>query len=206
MKARFRFYMFMAAAIAGIGFTSCSKDDDETGGVSGGLKGYYIRFNYVAKESDFDEINEAIENHELLASYRYGGETHKYYATYDLFIDSDGCFYNEGSNSRWGRFKNTIDAIINVIQIVDNNTLAFCSGDLYVDNGKYDDVLYKFYAGPVFGKMVYRSESPIYYTYTRVENKIIVSNGDIYTIMEDGSLIEDGGSTKWSKYDPKKEY
>ena len=75
-----------------------------------------------------------------------------------------------------------------------------------MDNGRYDDVLYKFYAGPIFGKMVYRSENPTYYTYTRVENKIIVSNGDIYTIMEDGSLIEDGSSYKWSKYDPKKEY
>ena len=47
--------------------------------------------------------------------------------------------------------------------------------------------------------------TPSYYTYTRVDNKIIVSNGDIYTVAN-GGLIKDGGSSKWSKYDPSKVY
>ena len=40
-----------------------------------------------------------------------------------------------------------------------------------------------------------------YYTYTLIGNKIVVSNGDIYTIA-DGGIIKDGSSAILKKYDP----
>jgi hypothetical protein len=66
------------------------------------------------------------------------------------------------------------------------------------------DVVYRFYAGPIFGNMEYVGYDWSYYTYAYIaDNKIAVSNGDIYTIV-DGGLIKDGSSSILSKYDPTK--
>lgn len=178
-------------------FSSC-EDEGLTGSTGKGLVGYYTKFDWVAQTSDFDEINEAINNHELLADYgKYG----KYYATYDLFIDEDGCFST--SDNHCGRLRFSVDNFINVIRILDSNTLLFYSASLYVDGMGEGDELYKLYAGPIFGNLTYK-DTPSYYTYTVIDNnKIVVSNGDIYTIV-DGGLIKDGSSSIWSKYDPTK--
>ena len=178
-------------------FSSC-EDEGLTGSTGKGLVGYYARLDWVAQSSDFDEINEAINNHELLEDYgKYG----KYYATYDLFIDEYGCFTTSGQNC--GRLRFSVDDVINVIRILDSNTLLFYVAWLYVDGMGEGDELYKLYAGPIFGNLTYKG-TPSYYTYTVVDNnKIVVSNGDIYTIV-DGGLIKDGSSSIWSKYDPTK--
>ena len=77
---------------------------------------------------------------------------------------------------------------------------------IYKEGWGDGEPLYKFYAGPIFGNMEYvgHSSSWMYYTYTYVGlNKIVVSNGDIYTIA-DGGLIKEGTSVKLSKYNPTK--
>lgn len=189
------FMSIIIAATAVIGLSSCEKLSE---GGQGGLTGWYTDLSQVAKQSDFNAINEAIDNEEVLSSYRTG----KYIASYDLFIDSDGEFRD--SNAYFGRLRFAIPIVINSIRIVDSNTLLFYVGFLYVDGRGDGDSIYKLNAGRIFGNMAYYG-SPTYYTYAKADNKIIVSNGDIFTIV-DGGLIKDGSSSRWSKYDPNKRY
>ena len=184
-------------------FVSCSdKDKEDDDSKEGGIKGWYTNLNLVAKQSDFNVINQAINNNEVLSSYKYGGVTHTYVASRNLFIDNDGRYSD--SNAHFGRLRFSIQTPINVIRIVDDNSLLFYSGWLYEDGASSDDAIYKIYAGSIFGNMTYYG-TPTYYTYARIDNKIILSNGDIYTII-DGDLIKDGSSGRWSKYDPNKRY
>lgn len=177
-----------------VGFVSC--DGDDSGGSS--LRGWYTDLSYVATQSDFNVINAAINNHEVLSSYRYGGQTHTYVASRDLFINSDG-MYND-VEPYLGRLRFSISNPINAIRIVDDSTLLFYVGWLYEDGKGDGDTVYRLYAGSIFGNMAYCG-SPLYYSYIRTDNMIIVSNGDIYTIV-DGGLVKNGSSSPWSKYDP----
>lgn len=195
------FFKFLLLPIFALGLCVTSCGDDEEA-VNDGLRGWYTNLNAVAEKSDFDEINEAIYNGELLSSYKYGGERHDYIAFRSLFIDGDG-HYNDTS-AYFGRLRFSIQSFINVIHIIDSSTLLFYIAHLCEDGASSADAVYKLYAGPVFRYMTYYG-TPSYYTYTRVDNKIIVSNGDIYTVAN-GGLIKDGGSSKWSKYDPSKVY
>lgn len=188
--------MLLCAVMLSVSASSCG--DDEKGGGGKGLRGYYTDLSYVAKQSDFNEINEAINNHELLKSYYYGGERHNYYATKDLFIQSDGSFSDFDPNC--GRLRFSINSQITVIRIVDDNTLYVYYAWLYEEGYGRGDVVYKIYAGPIFGNMAYREE-PTIYSYVVVENKLIVSNGDIYTISGN-TIRKDGSSSILTKYNP----
>ena len=113
-------------------FVSCSdKDKDDDDSKEGGIKGWYTNLNLVAKQSDFNVINQAINNNEVLSSYKYGGVTHTYVASRNLFIDNDGRYSD--SNAHFGRLRFSIQTPINVIRIVDDNSLLFYSGWLYED-------------------------------------------------------------------------
>lgn len=181
--------------VMGFMFATCS-DSDSDSSRNDGLKGWYLDMNSVAKEADFDEINKAIRNKEVLTSYKYN----EYVASRDLFINSDGSYSD--SDSHFGRLRFSIDFLINVVRIIDDQTLAFYIGYLYEDGASNNEALYTFYAGSIFGNMTYYG-TPTYYTYAKVGNKLIVSNGDIYTVTSNG-LIKDGSSALWSKYDPQK--
>jgi hypothetical protein len=192
--------------------SSCkSKEGDDLVGI--GLTGYYTDLSRVANASDFDEINQAINNNELLYVFDHRlGEDDYYYATYDLFIDKNIGAWNE-SEHHHGRFRFYLlnkhkASIYPVIHIIDDTTIAMqgMSCFIYKEGWGDGEPLYKFYAGPIFGNMEYvgHSSSWMYYTYTYVGlNKIVVSNGDIYTIA-DGGLIQEGTSVKLSKYNPTK--
>ena len=181
--------------VMGFMFATCS-DSDSDSSRNGGLKGLYLDMNSVAKEADFDEINKAIRNKEVLTSYKYN----EYVASRDLFINSDGSYSD--SDSHFGRLRFSIKSFINVVRILDDNTLLFYVGYLYEDGSDAGEELYSFYAGSIFGQMTYYG-TPTYYTYAKVDNKLIVSNGDIYTVTSNG-LIKDGSSDLWSKYEPNK--
>lgn len=191
--------VIMMVTVVCSGFSSCSGDDDGSGG---GLQGWYTDLSQVAKESDFNIINDAIANGEVLSSYRYGGQIHQHIASYSEFIDSDGS-YND-SNASFGRLRFTIPYPISAIRIVDDTTILYYNAMLYIEGKGTGDLVYKFYAGSIFGNMAYY-DTPTYYTYAIVENKIIISNGDIFTIV-DGGLVKDGSSRRWSKYDPNQRY
>lgn len=177
----------------------CDDDIDENNSTSG-LNGWYTNLSSLAKQSDFYEINKAIRNNEVLSSYHYGGKKHEYIASRDLFINSEGIYSDTAANL--GRLRFSVSSVINVIRILDDNTLLFYIGYLCEDGVNAGEALYSFYAGSIFGQMTYYG-TPTYYTYARVDNKLIVSNGDIYTVTS-GGLIRDGSSSLWSKYDPKK--
>lgn len=185
---------------------SCS-DNDETNGMSS-LNGWYADLEQFAQESDFDEINEAIRNEEVLYKTKYN----TYIATRDLFFSENGMWHD--TNWEVGRFRFYLwdqgKFQVPIIHIINNNTLALYYANLYDANSSMeredDENLYKFYAGPIFKEMVYRDFAKLY-TYSKVDNKIIVTNGDIFTITEKG-LIQEGSSSSniMSKFDPNKLY
>lgn len=184
--------------------SSCGSDSDVEKDASNSLIGWYINLKQVATTSDFDRINQAIKDHELLSSYYYDGERHNYYATRDFFFFSDGMWYSSAAHYGACRFLPENYWIL-VLRIIDNNTLEYLVGYLW-DPAKVPNdgiIVGKVYAGKYIGNLVYVETDPLTYTYTRIDNKIVVSNGYIYTIV-DGGLIEDGSSGKMSKYDPNK--
>lgn len=191
---KINFRLVFATVCILFSFSSC---EDEMGG----LTGWYMDTSDIASASDFAQINNAIENNELLSSYRYGGQTHNYYATPSLFISEDGRFTCYESNL--GRVRFTVDAQSKFIQIENNNTIHIHYGWLYVESAtSKKDWIYRFYSGPYFGTVSYYDEDPSSYTYTKIDNKIFLSNGDIYTIVE-GGLRKDGESHIYKKFNPK---
>ena len=184
-------------------FSSCENNDLGDGVTGKGLVGYYLDLTTVAKTSDFDEINKAINNREVLVEKsKYRDEV---IATYSLFIENG--MWNDSDHAH-GRFRFYIkNPIPPVMRIIDKNTIAVQGSScfLHLEGCGNGEPVYKFYAGPIFGNMEYvTAGSWNYYTYTYIaDNKIAVSNGDIYTIV-DGGLIKDGSSGILSKYDPTK--
>lgn len=185
------------AILVGCTFTACSNEDEMDNGND--LVGWYTFC--TTKASDFDVINQAIYSGEVLKSYKNA----TYIATKELFLENG---YYSDSNAKFGRLRFTIESGTNAINIIDGNTLCLYGGSLWPEgkcNDKNDDLVYKLYAGPVFGNMAYYGSPISYYTYQRFENKILVSNGDIYTISSSG-LIQDGDTDLWRKYDRNKQY
>lgn len=195
----FRLISFgILAILIGCTFTACSDEDEKDNG--NGLVGWYTFCTTNA--SDFDVINQAIYSEEVLKSYKHA----TYIATKELFLENG--WYSD-SDAKFGRLRFTIENYINAINIIDDNTLCLYGASLWPEgkcNEKnHDELVYKLYAGPVFGNMAYYGSPISYYTYQKLENKIFVSNGDIYTISSSG-LIKDGGSDLWKKYDRNKQY
>lgn len=176
-------------------FTACpNKDDDPTAS----LQGWYVDLNNVAKSSDFNDINTAINSREVLSTYGYGSSKTQYIASRDLFINSNGMYHD--TEAYFGRLRYKIKTSIVVIQVVDKNTIKRYVAYMYQYNKGKGDVVYKLNTGAVLGTMAYYGDAQVY-TYAVNENKMIVSNGDIYTITSNG-LIKDGSSSTLSKYDP----
>ena len=191
-------------------FSSCENNGLGSGSTGKGLVGYYTDLSCAAKASDFNAINQAINNGEVLVEKsKYRDEV---IADYSVFIENNGAWNDTGNNL--GRFRFYLSdrnkaSLYPVIHIIDKNTIAKqgMSCFLYKEGYGNGEPIYKFYAGPIFGNMEYVANYDwTYYTYTYIaDNKIVVSNGDIYTIV-DGGLIQDGRSGILSKYDPTKLY
>ncbi len=204
-------FLGILVAMIVVGLASCGSNDSYEGEkgksldeVENTLIGWYIDKDNVAKQSDFNIINEAIDNNEVLSDYGYVfGERLIHIASYSEFIGSDGSYTD--SDAHFGRLRFKIPAFIDAIRILDDNTLlSYYSAQLFVEGSGSGDAVYKFYAGRIFDDMAYYGK-PSYYTYVKMNNKIVVSNGDIYTIVDNG-LIPEGRSIKMSKYDPSMRY
>ncbi len=187
------FFAILMMAVISVSLTACGDDDDIS-------KGWYTDVSAIATASDFEEINKAIENNEVLSTY---GKT-KYVASYDLFFYDDG-LYKDG-NAYFGRLRFSIPSCINVIHIVDDHNLIMYSAYLRKENTvpSNEDVVARIYAGRIFGNLVY-SGQPRRRTYAKEGEIIVTTDGDIISIVEGGFYV-DGFSGFWSKYDPNKRY
>lgn len=169
------------------------------------LFGYYTDLTAVARTSEFDRINKAIDDHECIYT---TGLSHKYdvYATPEIFFDSDGMWNSGDAHYGTCRFIPKGNPY-NGFQIIDSSTIIFYIAWLWdphrVPAGY--EVVGRVYAGKYFGELVYCSNQMSYHTYTKVDNKLFLTNGDIFTITSSG-LIKDGSSKVLSKYDPSKRF
>ncbi len=217
-----KLFLFSLAAALLIGFTSCSKDDDDltegnpTGSndeapPSDGL--WYA--NTLATPEDFKEINEAIENHELLSDYgKYG----MHYAEPEEFFNEVGAYST--SDASFGRLRFLPGSqMCSFIHVRPDNTLdVYSSLFLFKYEKAVGTRFYTVDAGRL-GKLsyaVYPGESYPYttYTYVEIDGKYVCDNGDIYikrgnTLVKSGesisyTLFEMGGSSQayeWDKPD-----
>ena len=83
-----------------------------------------------------------------------------------------------------------------VLEFVNSNTLYFYG--LIIDDKRVYEV-YDIDANPMPGHSGWYYESRTPYTYVFEDNKVIVSNGNIYTYM-DGKLYEDGSTWVYSPW------
>lgn len=191
-----------------VGFVSCNDENEETS-MNNELIGWYINKTGIPNSNEFLPIEAAIKNNELLYSSKYAGDC---YATRELFFYSDGSFgrhdYTTGRLGKYIKERNW-ELSKTAIRIIDETTLIRYGGGLYdknmVDNN-YLVSFYRLYAGEIFGYLDYMGIESLY-TYVKMDNKIVLSNGDIYTIVE-GGLIKEGLnlSSKMEKYDLTKTY
>lgn len=172
---------------------------DKIGGNS--LKGWYTDLDKVATTSGFNRINQAIDNYECIYTTGYSHNYDKY-ATRDLFF-KDGRWSSSSANYGTCRFLPEVGQQIYVVHILNENTLTYYYGWLYDPNyvPSSAEILGKVYAGRNIGELVYYDEFPRTYTYTELDNKLYVSNGDIFTVSSTG-LIKDGTNGIMSKYNP----
>lgn len=191
--------VFAAVAIMGFCLASCKDDEDAPGtggGTGSGLVGWYADLSEVPNSNSFRTHNWEIGTQSLgLGIPR------------ESFFDDEGCFDDRVLEADRLRIKSDY---IYVVRIVDNSMIQSMTGllcDEGADYGKKKDMVpvYKLYAGSGLGNLIYYAQQPAYYTYVKQGNKIIVTNGDIYTIV-DGGLIKDGRTGTLSKYDPSKIY
>lgn len=176
---------------------------DKIGGNS--LKGWYTDLDKVATTYGFAKIEEAIANYECiysLGSHYDPDHSSDRYATRDLFFHDNGRWTSSSAYYGTCRFLPEVGQQIFVVQIVNENTLTYYYGWLYdPDYVPSSEILGKVYAGRNIGELVYYDESPRIYTYTELDNKLYVSNGDIFTVSSTG-LIKDGTNGIMSKYNP----
>lgn len=181
-----------------IGFVSCGDKDEPSSSNASSTKGeWYVSPGGFATAADFAEINEAIDNHELLSK-KYG-----IYAEVSEFITPEGMF----SDLAWelGRLRGSLGGkcAVTVCHIIDDATIEMYHPWLYLDSGPTNSEgkrIWYFDAGRHFGKMAYYSDSPTICIYTKMNNTLVLSNGDVFIKTSEG-LQGDYGV--WKKFTPK---
>ncbi|MBQ0074228.1 MAG: hypothetical protein KBT34_08530 [Prevotella sp.] len=204
--------LMMLVLVLGVtfSFSSCGGDDSDGSDTNTNVE-WYANQNDISQISvskyNFQNIENAIDNEELLGkTYVSNGRYIYYYAQRSMFVFGDGSFGTTGTTpgQKLGRLENTVNGHLYAIRIENSNTLAVCQFSLFVDEDMSSSSNRKKIAtvfnGHIFKSVsVYLSEN--YYTYIKSDNKIIVSNGDIYTVTSSG-LIKDGSSSIMKRFDP----
>lgn len=194
MKRLFTLILLVTALV------SCDKSIEDS------FSGWYADVSDIAQASDFERINEAIRNNECIYTTGY---SHNYdnYASRDIFFTENGMWNSLSANYGTCRFLPSADHRIEAWHFVNNNTvirhIAWLWDPSYLSPAA--EYAAKTYAGPIFGELVYYCENPSAYTYAKIENKILVSNGDIFTITDSG-LIKDGTYNLLTKYNQSKSF
>lgn len=182
---------------------SCKEETNET--KSSGIFGYYVDVNSIPKSADFADINQAIRNYELIYSLSYIRGNHEYdtYATVDLFFD-DGWWSSYDNHYGPYRFKPD-NQQSEVWHIINTNTIEHAYVQLASPKVNAE-VLIKIQVPEPLGNLVMASDYVTSYTYQRVDNKLYVTDGTIFTIIDNNTIQKDGSSAKLSKYDPNKSF
>ncbi len=177
---------------------ACGKESISTSS----LKGWYTDLSSIARTSSFNRINQAIASNECIYTTGYSHD-YDYYATPELFFDDNGMWNSSDAHYGTCRFLPNPGCYISAINILNKNTIVVYFAHLWKPDkvSGQSGIVGRVYAGPYFGELVYYSDSPRYYSYTVLDNKLVVSNGDIYTVTSNG-LIKDGSNVLLSKYDP----
>ena len=166
--------------------TSCTKWFNSVSG-----SWYTYEGNTFPDASDFREVDDAINNSTVI---HYNQKTGKpsIIASYSLFVDNNG------------RFTEEIYVYYNIpyrlwmVHFINGNTLE--KGWVYggISSRAVGSTLYSVNAGKNLGTIKYCWQ-PSTYTYAQEGNKIITTDGDIYTISGD-RLIPDGSTRAMVKY------
>lgn len=166
---------------------------------------YYTDIDLSGTADDFATINNAIKNNILIYSTGYSHNFDHYAAEMDYFF-GNGMWTTSDSSYGKLRFLPSNGQNMSVIKFVDESSLVEFHGSLWDPDRvpKNYEIIGKIYTGEVFGTLLYCAE-PYYYTYVKMGNKIIVSNGDLYT-QTDSGLIKDGTSRPYIQYDPNKPF
>ena len=196
--------LFLVFSLPILLFSSC-KEDKTNGTKSSGIVGYYVDVNSIPKSADFAEINQAIRDHELIYSLAYIRGNHEYdtYATVDLFFN-DGWWSSYEPHYGPYRFKPD-NQQSEVWHIVNANTIEYAFVELASPRVNAE-VLIKIQAPSPIGNLVMASDYATSYTYQRVDNKLYVTDGTIFTIIDKNTIQKEGSSAKLSKYDPNKSF
>lgn len=183
--------------------SGCEKAGNENN--DGGITGWYTNLSEVARVSGFERINRAIDDNELIYTLGSIDRDHSSdrYAYAGLFFFDNGMWYSSNSYHGKCRFLPEKGQQIFALQILNSNTAIVHYANLWDPDrvSSYDVIAGRTDAGRNFGELLYVSQNPRAYTYVLADNKIILTNGDIFTLV-DGKLIKDGTSGMMSRYDP----
>lgn len=180
-------------------FCSCDSDKNEpSSGNHGASKGEWYTSGFTTS-SDFKEINQAIDDHELLYSSKYGGD--QYAESWAFFADHPDGSYST-VKPHWGRlrFIPTIQHA-SVYHIVDDTTIEDYLLFMYPIEANVGPTFRIVDAGNL-GKLSWTTaDAPTLYTYVKYDGKYILDNGTIL-IKRGDKLVTSGSSSSYTRFIP----
>jgi len=199
--------LFIALGFGAFLLSSCEKD--KTGNESSSVEKYYVCTSDIPRAVDFADINQSIRDHELLYSLAYIRGNHEYdtYATVDLFFDDEGWWYTYDNHHGDYRFKPDHQQA-EVWHFLNSNTVKVAYADLASPSVKDATILVRINVPSPLGNLVMAAPSynTTTYTYQKLDNKIIVTDGTIFTVIDDETLLKDGSSKRLTQYDPQQSF
>lgn len=204
------YYYFLTMTLL-FGLSACCDDDDDD------MTGWYAEGG-VPQTSDFVRINRAIEEGQNILynkAWKRNGMPEYITAEKCMFFPEQSNWENhifsvpQKMNGFWYNYNSWECEVVanlgnyddicskSIIHIVDKNTLVWYWAHLFENGYGNGEELYTVFGGSSLGNLTYCGE-PVYYTFALVDNKLVMSNGNIFTITNSGLILE-GQSTVWKK-------
>lgn len=164
---RYFIMLFIFTFAATVAFTSCNKDDEDSGKDSSTEVSDSKNWYFYEDRDGFNNVE---------ANTDYNSNKHKYYN----YVDDNG--YIKGGYGR------------TCIHFLNNNTLEYWYFTLGVEGCKPSLSSQYYCKTPYYlgnDNFIYFSSSHFVYSYVEVDGKIIVTNGDIYTRTSNGIIKDD---------------
>lgn len=180
--------------------TSCGGNDDDPEGSNSNPSGGEWFCSGFASPADFRTVNQAIDDHELLSTYRYGGSTKKHYAERDAFFQEYGWYSTD--QAYWGRLRFVPDnQTAQIWHITDHGTIENYLVMLYPVEDRIGPTYHLVNAGNL-GKLAYTTNiQPTVYSYIKNGDQYILNSGTVL-IKSGNTLIKSGTSTSFKRFTP----